>query len=160
MERDRAEGVARAVGKELGEQVAVQRDRDAGSQGIRSEMALMCSELDGLMRYDQVRPETAHGVRPAGSGPHPFPGHRMPPTTGGTSSAARRLPLSVSRRRWPRAGAWPVTGGVSASRYPSYIARSQFLHNLHNRRRVCEAPADDCAQGLVWPVRECHHHFP
>ena len=70
----------------------------------------MCSELDGLMRYDQVRPETAHGVRPAGSRPHPFPGHRMPPTTGGTCSAARRLPLSVSRRRWPRAGAWPVTG--------------------------------------------------
>ena len=151
MERDRAEGVARAVGKELGAQVAVQRDLDAGSQGIRSEMALMCSELDGLTRYDQVRPETAqtgtaspargasrsawsrptagpakrirrappHGgvleqgkepgigvaalaraVCPAGSGPHPFPGHRMPPTTGGTASAARRLPLPVLCRRW------------------------------------------------------------
>ena len=53
MERDQAEGVARAFGKELGEHVAVQSDLDAGFQGIRSEMALMRTNLEA--RIDGVR---------------------------------------------------------------------------------------------------------
>ena len=55
MERDQAEGVARAFGKELGEHVAVQSDLDAGFQGMRSEMALMRSELEA--RIEGVRSE-------------------------------------------------------------------------------------------------------
>ena len=46
MEREQAEGVARAFGKELGEHVAVQSDFDAGFRGVRSEMSLMRSELE------------------------------------------------------------------------------------------------------------------
>ena len=53
MERDQAEGVARAFGKELGEHVAVQSDLDAGFRGVRSEMALMRSELEA--RIEGVR---------------------------------------------------------------------------------------------------------
>ena len=57
MEREQAEGVARALGKELGEHVAVQGDLDAGFQGVRSEMGLMRSELDA--RIDGLRSEMA-----------------------------------------------------------------------------------------------------
>ena len=46
MERDQAEGVARAFGKERGEHVAVQSDLDAGFRGVRSEMGLMRSGLE------------------------------------------------------------------------------------------------------------------
>ena len=53
MERDQAEGIARAFGKELGEHVAVQSDLDAGFRGVRSEMGLMRSELD--TRIEGVR---------------------------------------------------------------------------------------------------------
>ena len=57
IEREKAEGVARALGKELGEHVAVQGDLDAGFQGVRSEMGLMHSELDA--RIQGVRSEMA-----------------------------------------------------------------------------------------------------
>ena len=53
MEREQAEGVARALGKELGEHVAVQGDLDTGFRGVRSEMALMRSELEA--RIEEVR---------------------------------------------------------------------------------------------------------
>ena len=62
MEREQAEGVARGLGKELGEHVAVQSDLDAGFRGVRSEMGLMRSGLEagiegvrsemGLMRSE------------------------------------------------------------------------------------------------------------
>ena len=55
MEREQAEGVARALGKELGEHVAVQGDLDTGFQGVRSEMVLMRSGLDA--RIQGVRSE-------------------------------------------------------------------------------------------------------
>ena len=55
MEREQAEGVARAFGKELGGHVAVQSDLDAGFGGVRSEMALMRSELEA--RIEGVRSE-------------------------------------------------------------------------------------------------------
>ena len=55
MEREQAEGVARALGKEFGEHVAVQGDLDAGFQGVRSEMVLMRSGLDA--RIQGVRSE-------------------------------------------------------------------------------------------------------
>ena len=57
IEREKAEGVARALGKELGEHVAVQGDLDAGFQGVRSEMGLMHSELEA--RIEGVRSEMA-----------------------------------------------------------------------------------------------------
>ena len=57
MEREQAEGVARAFGKELGEHVAVQSDLDTGFGGVRSQMGLMRSELDG--RIEGVRSEMA-----------------------------------------------------------------------------------------------------
>lgn len=57
MEREQAEGVARALGKEFGEHVAVQGDLDAGFRGVRSEMILMRSELDA--RIDGLRSEMA-----------------------------------------------------------------------------------------------------
>ena len=50
MEREQAEGVARAFGKELGEHVAVQSDLDARFGGIRSEMRLMRSGLEGAIK--------------------------------------------------------------------------------------------------------------
>ena len=62
MEREQAEGVARGLGKELGEHVAVQSDLDAGFRGVRSEMGLTRSGLEagiegvrsemGLMRSE------------------------------------------------------------------------------------------------------------
>ena len=57
MEREQAEGVARALRKELGEHVAVQGDLDAGFRGVRSEMTLMRSELDA--RIEGLRSEMA-----------------------------------------------------------------------------------------------------
>ena len=57
IEREKAEGVARALGKELGEHVAVRGDLDAGFQSVRSEMGLMRSELDA--RIEGVRSEMA-----------------------------------------------------------------------------------------------------
>ena len=55
LEREQAEGVARAFGKEFGEHVAVQSDLDAGFGGVRSEMRLMRSELEA--RIEGVRSE-------------------------------------------------------------------------------------------------------
>ena len=55
MAREQAEGVARILGNELGEHVAVQSDLDTGFQGVRSEMALMRSELEA--RIGEVRSE-------------------------------------------------------------------------------------------------------
>ena len=46
MEREQAEGFARALDKEFGEHVAMRSDLDAGFQAVRSEMALMRSELE------------------------------------------------------------------------------------------------------------------
>ena len=57
LEREQAEGVARAFGKEFGEHVAVQSDLDAGFGGVRSEMRLMRSELEA--RIEGVRSEMA-----------------------------------------------------------------------------------------------------
>ena len=50
MEGEQAEGVARAFGKELSEHVAVQSDLDTGFGGVRSEMALMRSDLEGAIK--------------------------------------------------------------------------------------------------------------
>ena len=55
MAREQAEGVARMLARELGEHVAVQSDLDTGFQGVRSEMALMRSELEA--RIGEVRSE-------------------------------------------------------------------------------------------------------
>ena len=55
LEREQAEGVARAFGKEFGEHVAVHSDLDAGFGGVRSEMRLMRSELEA--RIEGVRSE-------------------------------------------------------------------------------------------------------
>ena len=59
MAREQAEGVARILGNELGEHVAVQSDLDTGFQGVRSEMALMRSELEAGIgaRIGEVRSE-------------------------------------------------------------------------------------------------------
>ena len=57
MEREQAEGVARAFGKEFGEHVAVQGDLDTGFEGVRSEIGLMRSELEA--RIGGLRSEIA-----------------------------------------------------------------------------------------------------
>ena len=57
MDRRQAESVARTLGEELGEHVAVQSDLDMGFQGVRSEMALMRSELEA--KIGEVRSEMA-----------------------------------------------------------------------------------------------------
>ena len=61
MEREQAEGVARAFGKELSEHVAVQSDLDTGFGGVRSEMALMRSNLEA--RIDGVRSDLEGAIK-------------------------------------------------------------------------------------------------
>ena len=57
MDRRQAESVARTLGEELGEHVAVQSDLDTGFQGVRSDMALTRSELEA--KIGEVRSEMA-----------------------------------------------------------------------------------------------------
>ncbi len=47
VEREQAEGTARALSAEFGEHVAVRGDLDAGFERVRSEMALVRSDLGG-----------------------------------------------------------------------------------------------------------------
>lgn len=55
MERKQAEGVARTLGTELGAHVAVQRDLDAGFEGIRAQMDSRFAEVDA--RFTRVEAE-------------------------------------------------------------------------------------------------------
>ena len=49
MEPEQAGGVARALGDQLGEHVAVRGDLDLGFERVHGEMALMRTELEGSM---------------------------------------------------------------------------------------------------------------
>ena len=60
MERQQAEGVARTLGTELGAHVAVQKDLDAGFEGIRAQMDERFAEVDG--RFARVEAEI-HAMR-------------------------------------------------------------------------------------------------
>ena len=55
MERKQAEGVARTLGTELGAHVAVQKDLDAGFEGIRAQMDKRFAEVDA--RFARVEAE-------------------------------------------------------------------------------------------------------
>ena len=55
MERKQAEGVARTLGTELGAHAAVQKDLDAGFEGIRAQMDRKFAEVDG--RFARVEAE-------------------------------------------------------------------------------------------------------
>ena len=52
MEQEQAEGLARTLGAELGEHVAVRRELDAGFVGVRAQMDTRFAEVDA--RFEQV----------------------------------------------------------------------------------------------------------
>ena len=52
MEQGQAEGLARTLGAELGEHVAVRRELDAGFVGVRAQMDTRFAEVDA--RFEQV----------------------------------------------------------------------------------------------------------
>ena len=60
MERDQAEGVARALGKELGAHVVAQNDLQAGFQGVRGEIRAVSQQArtETQAAFQQARTET------------------------------------------------------------------------------------------------------
>ena len=49
MDREQADGIARALGRELGEHVAARGEVEAGFQAVRAEVALLRANLEGRL---------------------------------------------------------------------------------------------------------------
>ncbi len=48
MEREQATGLAQVLGSQLGEHVAVRKDLDLGFEGVRAEIRLVHTKIDGV----------------------------------------------------------------------------------------------------------------
>ena len=61
MEQEQAEGLARTLGAELGEHVAVRRELDAGFVGVRAQMDTRFAEVDARFERMEARLDALAG---------------------------------------------------------------------------------------------------